>query len=222
MGEQSGQAGARVLRADARRNMEKIRTAALEVFREQGLGAPLEEIARRAGVRPGTVYHRFGSREALIDDVIPDLAAAQLGRTTEAALACREPWEGFTLYLTRICELQASDAAMCDAVSRRYADTEHLAHACDVTRTREQEIIDRAVQCGSLRADFTVEDMQFIFWSTASIVAAASDVAPNAWRRNLALILDGLRTEAARPLPVDALTPDQVQRIMLRLGSTGS
>ncbi|WP_068399971.1 TetR/AcrR family transcriptional regulator [Kribbia dieselivorans] len=221
MSEPSGQVGERVLRADARRNMEKIRAAAVEVFREQGLGAPLEEIARRAGVRPGTIYHRFGSREGLIDDVVPELAAEQLGLATQDALACPDPWEGFTQYLSRIGELIARDATMCDAVTRRYADTEYLAHACDVARAQEQEIIDRAVLSGSLRTDFTLEDMQLIFWSVAAVARAAAEVAPQAWRRNLALTLQGLRTDDASPLGAAALTPDEVQRIKLRLGATG-
>ncbi|MGA4506733.1 TetR/AcrR family transcriptional regulator [Propionibacteriaceae bacterium G1746] len=222
MTEQAQQVGTRTLRADAQRNMEKIRVAALEVFREQGLAAPLEEIARRAGVRPGTVYHRFGSREGLIDDVVPQLAAENLGRATDDALACENPWDGFVLYLTRICELQADSGAMCDAVTRRYADTEHLATACDVARTREQQVIDRAVRSGDLRADFTLEDLQGVFWSTAAIVAAAGEVAPNAWRRHLALIVDGLRSGAAHPLPVESLTPDEVLRIKLDLGARGA
>lgn len=218
MSSQHGQT-TRGLRADARRNMEKIRAAAVEVFHAQGLGAPMEDIARRAGVSTGTIYHRFGGRDALIDDVVPELAAQQLGRVASIALAHDDPWEGFTAYLSGICELQAGDAALCDVVSRRYADTELLSRTCDTARADEQKIIDRAIQDKSLRADFTTEDLQFVFWSTASLIEATSSIAPNAWRRNLGLMLDGLRAESAHPLTVAPLTPDQTLRVMLKLGS---
>lgn len=221
MSEQSERAAKPVLRADARRNVERIRAAAVEVFRERGLNAPLEEIARRAGVSPGTVYHRFGGRQALIDDVVPDLVAVHFDRVIEAALACEDPWEGFTRYLTGICELEADDPAFRDVVSRRYAETEHLFRVCEGMMAREQQVIDRAVRDGSLRPDFTVEDLAFIYWSTATLVKATEQVAPGAWRRNLALIVDGLRAEAAHPLPVAPLTPDQTLHIMLRLGAGG-
>ncbi|AUA16977.1 Bacterial regulatory protein, tetR family [Streptomyces malaysiensis subsp. malaysiensis] len=59
------------LRADARRNLEKLRAAALDVFQERGLGAPLDEVARRADVSIGTLYNRFSSRRELTDSVLP-------------------------------------------------------------------------------------------------------------------------------------------------------
>ncbi|WP_245979832.1 TetR/AcrR family transcriptional regulator [Streptomyces diacarni] len=63
------------MRADAQRNAEKLRAAAAELFQERGLQVPLEEIARRAGVSHGTLYNLFGTREALIDEVVTDRAA---------------------------------------------------------------------------------------------------------------------------------------------------
>ncbi|MEU0358086.1 TetR/AcrR family transcriptional regulator [Streptomyces cyaneofuscatus] len=64
-------AQSKALRRDARDNVAKLRAAALEVFTAKGLGAPLEETAKAAGVSVGTLYNRFGPREALIDSVIP-------------------------------------------------------------------------------------------------------------------------------------------------------
>ncbi|MGV2984243.1 helix-turn-helix domain-containing protein [Microbacterium sp. AGC85] len=52
-----------------------MRAAAMELFRANGLETPLERIAERAGVTKGTIYHRFGSRQGLIDDVIDQLAS---------------------------------------------------------------------------------------------------------------------------------------------------
>lgn len=211
----------RPVRADARRNMEKIRVAAMEVCRAQGLGAPIEQIARLAGTSPGTIYNRFGSREALIDDIVPQIAAPTFQEAAEAALGREDPWEGFVAYVTTICEAQADNLILRDIVSRRYAGTEHLSQICGIARDRQQEIIDRAQRHGSLRPDFTVEDLLFVFWSIGSLVQAAQEIAPDAWRRNLALLLDGLRVDAATPLPVAPLTPDQAVGIMLELGAAG-
>ncbi|MFE2943033.1 TetR/AcrR family transcriptional regulator [Streptomyces sp. NPDC059255] len=210
------------LRADARRNIEKLKVAAVEVFREKGLHAPLEEIAKRAGVSAGTLYNRFGSREALIDAVMPDIAKDALDEVVERALACEDPWEGFARYVEDVSRLQASDPALNDVVSRRYA-AEQLAVVCQVTEDRERQLIERAQRAGVLRADFTREDMLlFIFWSTSMLVRLMADTAPDAWRRGIAFLLDGLRAEAASPLPVHALTPGQLNEAMLRRGESGA
>ena len=87
------------LRADAQRNLEKLRAAAAEAFSERGLDAPLEEIAERAGVSIGTLYNRLGSRETLIDAVITDTAAAQVAAAVERAETITDPWGRFARYV---------------------------------------------------------------------------------------------------------------------------
>src|SRR5580704_16170247 len=63
-------AGGRPMRADAARNREKVLRAAREAFAESGYGVPLDEIAARAGVGPGTVYRHFPAKEALFEAVV--------------------------------------------------------------------------------------------------------------------------------------------------------
>jgi AcrR family transcriptional regulator len=58
------------VRADAKRNRDKLVEVAHQVFRERGMDAPLDEIAKRAGVGPGTLYRHFPTREALHDAVM--------------------------------------------------------------------------------------------------------------------------------------------------------
>ncbi len=58
------------MRADARRNYDRIVEVAREVFREQGYDASLDEVARRAGVGPGTLYRHFPQRENLLDAIM--------------------------------------------------------------------------------------------------------------------------------------------------------
>src|SRR5262249_55977678 len=72
--------GLRHLRADARRNREQLLTAARDVFVEQGVDAPLDEVARRAGVGFATLSRRFRDRNALVRAVVLNV----LARVTEA------------------------------------------------------------------------------------------------------------------------------------------
>src|SRR3712207_6085981 len=84
------------LRRDARDNVAKLRSAALQVFSAKGLGAPLEEIARAAGVSVGTLYNRFHTREDLIDSVVPEIASSrfkELGEKVAAGTSARERLE---------------------------------------------------------------------------------------------------------------------------------
>jgi AcrR family transcriptional regulator len=90
------------LRRDAQRNRDAILVAARQVFCDQGLEAPLEEIARRAGVGIATLYRRFPSRVELLDTVLADTVQAHLD-LAEGALAMDDPWEGFCFYLEETC-----------------------------------------------------------------------------------------------------------------------
>jgi AcrR family transcriptional regulator len=186
-----------LLRADARRNLERLRVTAVEVFSERGLDTPLEEIAQQAGVSIGTLYNRFGSREGLIDAVVADLAAARLSTAVQRARAIAGPWERFAAYVETICELQAADPAFNDVISRRYPQAVQLKAVCDKTLEHAAEFIEEAQRHGSLRADFTPHDLFTVFWANASLVRAMADVGPDAWRRSLAFVLDGLAS--ARP-----------------------
>lgn len=207
------------LRRDAQRNVERLREAAVAAFREQGLEAPIEQIAQRAGVSPGTVYNRFGGRDALIDAVMPDLIEARVQELLRRAEATSDPWEAFAGYVTSLCEMQATDLALNDAVSRRYPDAARLTEICDAQMGSARGLIERAKTAGTLRDDFTAEDMSALLWSTAAIVRATAGIAPSAWRRALALALDGLRASAAHPLPGAPMTEEQVHRAMVALGA---
>src|ERR1700754_1301964 len=101
------------LRADAERNRTALLTAAREVFGEHGLDASLDEIARRAGVGNATLYRRFPSRR----DLIAEVFAGQMTEwvdLSELALADPDPWNGFLTYVTRVCEMQATDRGLSD------------------------------------------------------------------------------------------------------------
>ncbi|MFC5724550.1 TetR/AcrR family transcriptional regulator [Streptomyces gamaensis] len=207
-------------RKDARRNREKLIAAATEVFTERGLGAPLEEIARRAGVSIGTLYNHFPSRDDLVVAYCPTRFTAQL-QDADRALE-RTPWEGFVWYLTRLCERHACDRGLADLLTWKLPDTPELRDACASTYERTRRIIARAQADGSLRPDFTPQDMSFLIWSSVCVITATSEVAPDAWRRHLDLLLDGCRASAAHPSATPPMTMEQLLRTVPALGTATS
>ncbi|MER6397680.1 helix-turn-helix domain-containing protein [Kitasatospora sp. NPDC001603] len=92
--------GAR-LRVDARRNLESVLRAAREVFGEFGYGAPMEEVARRAGVGVGTVYRRFPSKEVLVQRIAAEEVAWLTAQARESLYGGGGAWESLAGYLAR-------------------------------------------------------------------------------------------------------------------------
>lgn len=194
----AGKAGTPRLRRDAQLNTEKIKTAALDAFQERGLDVPLEEIAQRAGVSIGTLYNRFGTREALTDVVMADVAAERLSDAVARARGCPDPWSRFASYVELICEIQATEPALNDIVSRRHPDASRLAAVCDETMTQARQFVEDAQRNGSLRPDFTLEDLFLVFVSNGALMRIMAEIGAGTWRRRVGFTLDGLRTEAAR------------------------
>ena len=75
-----------------------------------------------------------------------------------------------------------------------------------------RRMIERAQEQGALRADFAPEDLPVVFWTSARVIDTTAKVAPDYWRRYLGLLLDGLRADAATPLPRPPLTRNQLER----------
>jgi AcrR family transcriptional regulator len=206
------------LRRDAQRNRDALVAAARGVFCDQGLEAPLEEIARRAQVGIATLYRRFPSRVELLDAVLADTLQAHIA-VAERALAMDDPWEGFAFYLEQTCRLQATDRGHNDAMGMRFPRTPALEAARRRLYDLGGQLIARAQQAGRLRADLTQEDLAFVTWANTRILQAVRAAgAPDAWRRHLGFLLDGFRAERAQPLPQPPLSPRQVYRAMLVLG----
>jgi AcrR family transcriptional regulator len=87
---------------DARRNLESVLRAAREVFGELGYGAPMEEVARRAGVGVGTVYRRFPSKEVLVRRIAAEEVAWLTAQARDALSGGgRQPWDALAGYLSR-------------------------------------------------------------------------------------------------------------------------
>ena len=210
----------RPLRVVAERNRQRIVEAARAVFAERGLDAPLDAIAERAGVGQATLYRRFPRREDLVVACFaPKLA--EYAEAVEEALRAPDAWAGFCAFVERICGMQAADLAVQDVLTTTFPTAREVeaqrAHAFE----RLKELIRRAEAQGSLRADFVPEDVVLLLMANAGLVRATRVAAPDAWRRFVGLILDGLRAERARPLPPPP-TPAQTYRAMLGIGRRGA
>jgi AcrR family transcriptional regulator len=193
------------------RNRDKLVAAGAAVFGERGLDAPLEEVARRAGVSIGTLYNHFPARENLFDAIFPARLAA-LDEIVERSLAEPDPWSGFVGYIEGLFALQAEDRGLNDALARRYPLAAELNAACNRGFDHLVTITARAKEAGDLRPDFEPQDVVPLMWAMSQVIRESADAAPDAWRRCLGFFLDGLRAEAARPLPVSALTAEQMAR----------
>ena len=171
----------RSLRRDARDNAAKLHAAALDIFLAKGLDAPMNEIARAAGVTVGTLYHRFGSREGLIDAVIPDIAGARLQALASAVMAHRTPRQRLEAFVHGMIELQRDDPALNDAILRRYPGAVALLGICDQSAALGRKLVRDAHGDGSLSPDFSEDDLFCLLWLTG--IASREPGAPAGWRR---------------------------------------
>src|SRR5215510_13867994 len=205
----------RRLRVDAERNRAALLAAAREVFAEQGLEAPLEEVALRAGVGIATLYRRFPNRRQLVAAALVD-TFAQYAEAAERALAVSDPWAGFAGFIERICELQAADRGLSDLLSMALPADERIEQLRRLANDRVVELIERTKAAGRLREEFVGEDILLLLIAHAAVLDATRQDAPNARRRFVALMLDAFQRRDGASLPAPPTTA-QMTTAMLRL-----
>jgi hypothetical protein len=103
-----------------------------------------------------------------------------------------------------------------DVIASGEHDLRRLEAARAQMRPLVAQVVSRAQEQGMLRADFAAEDVPMLFWTGGRVAELTADVAPELWRRYLGFLLDGLRAEAATPLPRQPLTRAQLDRIHTR------
>jgi len=187
------------LRRDAERNRQRIIAAAHEVFRERGLTATLDDVARHAGVGVGTVYRRFANKEELVDALFADMVDQVESISIEAA-ADPDAWRGLATSLERLCELQAFDRGLREVMLGTGRGPQRKTQMYGRIRSTVDQLVDRAKAQGALRPDMQPWDLPMV----QLMVAAVTDNTghPDLWRRYLRLLLDGLRARPdVEPLP---------------------
>jgi AcrR family transcriptional regulator len=188
------------LRADAKRNLARIVEAAHDVFAEQGIDAPISAIAERAGVGVGTIFRRFPSKDELLVAVLLH-RGEQLTAAMREALTAEEAGPAFRAFLQTGVEAQLEDRCFCDAIGTDLLARSELEAVFDEVHGGLARLLRRAQKAGAIRGDVTAEDLLFVVHGVARTGLMLEEVAPGAWRRQLGLALDGLRPEAATPLP---------------------
>ena len=188
------------MRADAERNRVKLLAAAHRVFAERGLDAGVDEIAREACVGMGTLYRRFPTKESLIEAVIEDRFAT-LRHELEDASSLEDPWAAFAACATRLAGRIAEDRGFFQVVSESVARSEHARAQRDAMLAVLAPVVERAQRAGIVREDVTAEDVPGLCAVAARLSPWRLERNPDLWRRYLGVVLDGLRSEGATPLP---------------------
>jgi AcrR family transcriptional regulator len=211
--------GERPLRRDAERNRQRILAAAAEVFTGHGLDATLDEVARAAGVGVGTVYRRFPDKESLVAELFRDRIDA-LVTVAEQACAAADPWQGLVTYLEFAAAAMAGDLGLRQLMMFATYDRDQVCYARDRMRPVITTLVERAQASGDLRRDFMATDLKMIAFMLASIAEYTAPVTPEAWRRYLAMLIDGLRPsrDGVSALPVPAPTPQDLADLMTAHG----
>lgn len=169
------------LRADARRNLERVLDAAAEVFGEEGPEVSVAEIAQRAGVGQGTVFRRFPTKDDLMYAVI-ERHVARMTTIAEEALAEADPGEAFFRFIHRVAELVMSTPGLHKCV----VHCGEKPGAAELERLGDK-VVSRAQRAGAVRRDVKPEDVRVLVRSTLTGAPEGQ------WRRHLEVVLDGLR-----------------------------
>ncbi|MCO5732281.1 TetR/AcrR family transcriptional regulator [Rhizobium sp. SSA_523] len=179
------------LRADAQRNRDRLAAVAAEAFSENGSGASLEDIARRAGVGIGTLYRHFPTREHLVEVVyrreleLLSIAADELSHREASDKALEEWMHRFVSYMATKRGMASSLKLLVTSNSCMFTDGAAL------LRNALNDLLQKAVADGTVRSDMETEDVLHALSSIYSIPDTPE------WRKRahrlIDLLMDGLR-----------------------------
>ena len=172
------------MRRDAARNQERVLVAARDLLDEHGPDATMELIAARAGVGVGTVYRRFPTKDALIDELVRLILADLIAEAREALSDA----DGLRTVLF--------------ALGRSFTEHRGYAHllvgrapaecGAEVLRGLLAELLRNAKAHGQVAADVTLGDVMALIWAVRGIVESSAAVTSRAWQRHLDLHLRAL------------------------------
>ena len=183
---------ARPKRADARRNYDKVITAAREAFTENGAETSLEEIARRAGVGIGTLYRNFPNRQSLLEAVYVEEVDRLCAGVSD--LQDLDPWEALATWLRRFVGYMVTKQALAGALLEYVDRDASLFHSCRASMyDAGGPLLARAQASGEVRDDVDLSEVIQLVMGVAKLPAAQ----PGQVERLLEVVLDGLRRSAA-------------------------
>ena len=205
------------LRADAERNRQRILAAASELFADRGLDVSLDDVAEAAGVGIGTVYRRFGDKDALIDALLEKRVAGVV-ELAQRWLDEPDAWTAFSGFIYGVCRINAEDRGLKEALLSGDRGGDRIRRGRDQIAPLGFELLRRAQAAGVVRADLSGTDVPLLHFGVGYIAERTRDIAPDYWQRAATILLDGLvvRRDAPTPLPVEALSPDQLPQALGR------
>jgi AcrR family transcriptional regulator len=180
------------LRTDARRNADRIRVAAAQVFRERGLAVPLEEVAAAARVSKATIFNRFGGRVGLIDAVLDDVVAAELRSVIDEARSVADVRERIRSYVGAIRDLQYRLPAVNDVLLQEFPDSEQLMALCHVGGAFHDDLVAEGRAAGVLADGFTPGDFQALTLDNALALKHGGRPSRADYDRRTAFVLGGI------------------------------
>jgi AcrR family transcriptional regulator len=182
----------RPMRADARRNYEKLIAAGRAAFTEADTQASLEDIARRAGVGIGTLYRHFPTRQNLIEAVYVDEVEA-LSRSAQD-MAGMPPWDALVGWLHRFVGYVGTKQALVDELFAHGHDSTDVFATCRAALYAAGEpLLERAQQADAVRTDVDIGDVLYLVGGIAKL----STLDHEQVQRLLDVALDGLRQAPA-------------------------
>ncbi len=187
----------RPLRADAARNIERILRAARDVYGELGADAPIEAVARRAGVGERTLYRRFSTKADLVRAALDQSIAEDLTPAIEDARRADDPLRGVTQLIEAAISLGAREHNLLIAAHRAGSLTPDISNSLNEAL---DELVRRGQRVGRIRADLDVDDLPRLVAMLYSVLSTM-DSDSDGWRRYVALIVDAISINERKPLP---------------------
>jgi AcrR family transcriptional regulator len=185
----------RAQRADARRNVERLIATAREAFAAEGPNAPLDDIARAAGVGSGTLYRHFPTRLALLEAVYRN-SVERLCAEGDRLAATEPPATALVNWLRGFVTVVAEKRGLAAALSDEGRAQSLFGECHTMINASGSALLDRAKEAGAIRPEVPLADLLRMAKAFA-LVAETSPEGPILAERLLALSMDGLRPRTA-------------------------
>lgn len=187
----------RPLRADAARNVERILRAAREVYGQLGPDAPVEAVARHAGVGERTLYRRFPAKADLVRAALDQSIAEDLTPVIDSARRADDPLRGLVQLIEAAISLGAREHHLLTAARRAGSLTSDISVSLNEALG---ELARAGQRVGSIRADLVADDLPRLVAMLFSVLSTM-DQNSDGWRRYVALVVDAISVGERQSLP---------------------
>lgn len=187
----------RPLRADAARNVERILRAARDVYGELGPDAPVEAIARRAGVGERTLYRRFPTKVDLVLAALDQSIAEDLTPAIDKARRADDPLRGLTQLIEAAIALGAREHNLLTAARRAGSLSSDISASLNEALG---DLMREGQRAGRVRADLVADDLPRLIAMLFGVLSTM-DAGSDGWRRYVALMVDAVAVNERQPLP---------------------